>query len=324
MAISACAAVATPEPTLILARPTPDPVVVTAEATIAEQEPVGIASDGTALWVFAASGEITRIDPSTNKVGTSGNVDPAFEAAGLWITDFDANIVYRLDPTTLAVIAQIPVPDNPGSAAVADGAVWVTQHRGGTVTRIDPATNEIVATVEVGHRGPGGPHAVGFGLGSVWISAGNAPSTSGRYGDVVRIDPATNEIQATISLPSSASACGGFAITDLAVWMPSCFDQPVLVRIDPSTNKVAATIALGGYGGDPVLIDGALWFTITSEGDIDPTRIVRIDPSTNTIDRVISLGDAFRGETMVVASGSLWVADAPNNQVLRLPLSSFE
>jgi streptogramin lyase len=293
------------------------------DATISVQEPGWLTSDGTSLWVFTNSGEIIRIDPATNTVSTAAVVDPAFEAAGLWLPDFEGNLVKRIDPTSLAVIAQIPIPDNPGSAAIGDSSVWVTQHRGGTVTRIDPSDNSILATIVVGQRGPGGPHDVAFGLGSVWVSAGNAPITSGREGNVVRIDPATNTIQATIPIPWSASACGSFAITDEAVWMSSCFDQHTLIRIDPLTNAVAAAIDLGGYGGNPTLVNGSLWLTVSTGIGTDPSTVVRIDPVSNSIDRIMALGAAFRGESMLVVNNSVWISDALSNQVLRLPIEAF-
>lgn len=42
------------------------------------------------------------------------------------------------------------------------------------------------------------------------------------------------------------------------------------------------------------------------------------------IDRTRSLGDTFAGGNLVLAAGSVWVVDYPNNQVLRLPLSPFK
>jgi len=155
----------------------------------------------------------------------------------------------------------------------------------------------------------------GLGLGSVWVGV---PNTSSVY----RIDPLTNKVEATIEIPAGASPCSGFAFSEQAVWTPSCFDTTTLVRIDPLTNKVVATVDLGGYGGDPILVDGFPWLAVASTSG-GPARLVRIDPATNTIDRVVSLGDAFMGENLMVAAGSVWVTDLPNDQVIRLPMAAF-
>jgi hypothetical protein len=50
---------------------------------------------------------------------------------------------------------------------------------------------------------------------------------------------------------------------------------------------------------------------------------VRIDPATNTVDRVISRDDTFMGGNLGVAAGSVWLNDWPNDQVIRLPMSTF-
>lgn len=307
--------------------------VITPEAAIAAPNVGGLAFDGSTMWVFSGEGggAISRIDPATNAISVPVSVDhgaydggSAVNRAALWIGNFDTNLVSRLDPATLKVVATIPVGANPDGITVTDGAVWVANHRGGTVTRIDPATNKVVATITVGKTGPGGPHAIAFGLGSLWVSAGNAGNIdTASGGTVVRIDPATNAIQATIQIPPLGSACGGFAFSEVAVWMDSCGDQRTLVRIDPSTNEAVTAIDLGGYGCCPVLIDGVPWLTIAGIRDTDPGRLLRIDPASNTVDRIVSLGDAFRGGGLLLAAGSVWITDWANEQVLRFPVAAL-
>ena len=135
-------------------------------------------------------------------------------------------------------------------------------------------------------------------------------------------DPDTNTVEATIPIPTDASACSGFAFSDDAVWMPSCFDAVTIARIDPVTNTVVATIPLNGFGDNPIIIDGKPWLGVEGIGGA-PGRIVRIDPATNAIDRELSLGDAFMGTNLILAAGSVWATDWANNQVLRLPLAAF-
>ncbi|HEX2626987.1 MAG TPA: hypothetical protein VHL56_08800, partial [Candidatus Limnocylindrales bacterium] len=227
------------------ARPLPSAGLLTPDAAIPLVNPGWPSFDGTQLLLFHGADLVSRVDPATAKVVGDQSIvlDPgshiggiSANGAGAWVSSQDANFVYRLDPVTFAVIKKIPVGAAPGGVYLGDGAVWVANLHGGSVTRIDPATNKVVATIVLGEPGPGGPHAIAEGLGSIWVSAGSGPDGSG--GDVVRIDPATNEIQARIPLPANASACGGFAIAADAVWMSSCFDQQTLVRIDPATNTV--------------------------------------------------------------------------------------
>ena len=298
---------------------------MTPEATIAAPNVGWFASDGTTLWVVTGSGQVARLDPAADALGRLTTIDAthqdggfAADKRGLWLNDFDANLVYRVDPSTLKIVARIATGRNPEGIALdaRDAAVWVADHRGGTVERIDPATNKVVATISAGNTGPSGPHQIGVGLGSVWVGV---PNTSSVY----RIDPATNRVIATIEIPALASPCSGFAFSPDAVWTPSCQDATRLVRIDPATNKVAAMIKLDGYGDDPILIDGVPWLVVEGKSG-PPARMVRINPATNTIDRIVALGDSFRGSNLVVAKNSVWAIDSANARILQLPLAAFK
>jgi YVTN family beta-propeller protein len=319
-------AVASPKPSIAASVPATPAVIasMTPVATVAAPNVGWLASDGTMLWVVTGAGQVARLDPTAKSIGPLATVDAthqdgafAVNGQGLWLNDFDENLVYRVDPTSLKVVAKIDAGPNPEGLAVdpKNGAVWVADHRGGTVERIDPATNKVVAAIPAGNKGPSGPHQVGIGLGTVWVGV---PNTSSIY----RIDPATNKVVATIEIPVDASPCSGFAFSKQAVWTPSCFDAKSLVRIDPVGNKVVATIDLNGYGDDPILVDGFPWLVVEQESG-PPARLVRIDPTTNAIDRTVSLGDSFRGSNLVVLKDAVWAIDSANGRILRLPLSAF-
>jgi YVTN family beta-propeller protein len=307
-------------PTISASPEMPDPISVTPEAAVSVTKPFTMAFDGQSIWVLSESGSLVRIDPGTNAT------DPALElggqpqgvsadATGVWVTQWSPGLVYRVDPTTQEIVATVETGMAKGVLA-ADGAVWVANTRDGTVTRIDPATNEVVTTITVGSIGSGGPNWLTSGFGSIWVGVP-------RDSTIVRIDPATNDIQATFASPAGTSPCGGLVAGVDAVWITSCHDGKSAARIDPSTNTAAGPIYLGGLALTPTLINNAPWASIDRDGGAGDA-IVRIDPTTNQIDRVLSPGVDFNGGVdMVVAAGSVWVVDAANNQVLRLPLSAF-
>jgi streptogramin lyase len=302
----------TPHPTLI-------PITVTPEAVIPVTGIVGMASDGQAVWLFTASGQLLRIDPATNTIAASVTLSPATAAyqglavnkAGVWITDWDASLLERFDPTTLEPVASIDVGPNPKGVLATDSGVWVANTRGGSVDRIDVATNTVVATIDVGPTGPSGPNWLAEGLGSIWVGVPNASS-------VVRIDESTNAIQAKIGELGS-TPCGGLAVGSAAVWITSCDTGSLLGRIDPATNSFVTGVDLGGRAYTVALVANAPW--TWPVGGV----LVRIDPATNAIDRVIAPGSRYgpEGGDVVIAAGSMWVADGGNNQVIRLPLSAL-
>jgi len=296
---------------------------VTAEATIAIQGPIALVAADGALWVMAP-GRLDRIDPSVNAVTGSvalGSTTDLYNglaanAGGLWATDSDAALLYRVDPTTLKVAATIPAGLSPKGVVATDAGVWVADVHGGTVLRIDPATDEVVATTTVGPTGNSGPNWLASGLGSIWVDVPNNRT-------IVRIDPVTNNVQATIPTPASITPCGGLAVGTAQVWITGCSATNVIARVDPTSNTVVSTVDLGGNGYNPTLINGVPWISVDT-GNATSGMLVRIDPATNTIDRVLVPGTTFGGGgDIVVADGSVWVVDGYNNSIIRLASSAF-
>jgi YVTN family beta-propeller protein len=86
-------------------------------------------------------------------------------ADALWVST-EANNVVRLDPNTGAVLARIPVGENPLASAWVGGQLWVPNIDDGTVSVIDPATNSVRTTLTVGK----GPLAIAESGGDAWLS----------------------------------------------------------------------------------------------------------------------------------------------------------
>lgn len=300
----------------------PTPISITAEATVPVPDLLGWEIDGTQLWGLVP-GSIDRIDLTTGKVtgtvplGSATNLYNGFGSndAGLWATEWETALLYRVDPATLKVVATIPAGLGPkGILANADG-VWVADTHDGKVLRIEAATNTIVASITVGPTGNSGPNWLAEGLGSIWVDIPNNET-------VVRIDPVTNAIQATLQTPQRFTACGGFAIGTDAVWVSGCDVSTAIGRLDPSTNTPVTAVAIPGHGG-PTLIGDVPWVSVDT-GDATSGLIVRIDPATNTIDRVLVPDVPFGGGGgIAVVAGSVWVHDFYNGVLLRFPLAAF-
>ena len=314
----------TPSPTASSSPSAPAPIPVTPEASVAIVAPQSLATDGTAVWVLTATGGVLRIDPATNTAGpvvqTGGLTDLyngiAVDRNGVWVTDWDNQTLYRLNPTTGKVVTQIPAGSAPKGVLATGTAVWVADTHMGQVLRIDPATNKVAVPITVGPIGSSGPNWLGRGLGSIWTGIPNSSK-------VVRIDEKTNAVQATISIPVDTVPCGAFAVTADAVWIPSCDSATTMARIDPVTNTAVATVPLGGMAYTPALIGGAPWVSISTRVGT-PASIARISAATNAVDRRLSPGADFGGGgDLVVAAGSVWAIDGGHDRVLRLPLSAF-
>lgn len=137
-----------------------------------------------------------------------------------------------------------------GDLTVAEGSVWAAEGAGGDkVHRIDPTTGKTVASIAVTRN----PMALAYGAGAIWVSAsakvnkvgGVLLSASGLA--VFRIDPVTNQVVASVPLPTPEPAANdfvsaGLAFASSAVWACDTLSGTV-VRIEPAGERVVATIA---------------------------------------------------------------------------------
>lgn len=198
-------------------------------------------------------------------------------------------IVTRALPPGGKIVATIQLPQRPDPAWIAADAndVWV--HNPGSVVRVNPASNTIEALISTP------PIDYGYlasGAGATWQSyfGGNS---------LLRIDPSTNKVVATISLGDDA-APEGVAVADGAAWVAE-HHQGAVVRIDPATNTVVARVNVSPAGADGPLEMAAgptgIWVNVPNEN-----RVVHIDPSTNSI-----VGFVGESGQPIVDDTSVWV-----------------
>jgi streptogramin lyase len=170
------------------------------------------------VWVAAISeGRVSRIDPD-NVVNAAADIfraggmfpsDVAFGFGRLWVTDIEEGHVAVLDPASPRRRQRtIDVGESPIHVAIGDAAVWVANQNfgDGTLTRIDPETLDVIETIPIG--GEIGGLAVGDGY--VWV-------TLSETGRLVRVNPATNEIDGVPIAVGGAPL--GLDVADGFVWI---------------------------------------------------------------------------------------------------------
>jgi len=231
-----------------------------------------------------------------------------------------AGTIYRIDPDTAEILAEIPSAVVPGwetgggAMEVADGDLWVAG--GGSsrrLVRIDGATNHVVQEIAVRGRFLGD---VAVDERGVWVSVFADDGI-----DLVRFDPVTGSEEARIRMESS------YAREVLAVlgtiWLHERRTRgsdvlgSVLTRIDPETGQAVATVPLHGGAAMVTAADGFIWVpTWTSE---DGNLLLRVDPQTGemvtfpseTLEFVIDVGEggvwgvARRGQDLFEGRGGI-------------------
>jgi streptogramin lyase len=134
---------------------------------------------------------------------------------------------------------------------------------------------------------------------------------------ILRIDPASNAIVATIRI--SGEACSGLAFGFQSVWVPICGNKPALVRIDATRNAISATlpIAPAGPEGGLAASDDSVWMVSDNNG-----TLVRVDPSTNSVrEKILIPPNSFNP---VFSGGTVWITGVENNVLTAVDATSGE
>ncbi|HTE45071.1 MAG TPA: YncE family protein [Gemmatimonadaceae bacterium] len=214
----------------------------------------------------------------------------------IWVVNYRPDRVTRIDTTTNAVVADIPIGRNGCLGVILEAErVWVPSCVEGVINEIDPAKNAIVRKIPVPiTRGREGSFA--FADGSFWVPDNKTDSTSS---SVARIDARTGNVVATIATGKRSDVVvAGFG----SIWVASSAEG-VVARIDPATNRVVSRINVGPSPKFMAAGEGAVWVQNRGDGSVS-----RIDPATGReIARIQAHAPTQWGD-IAVGAGAVWLA----------------
>lgn len=207
------------------------------------------------------------------------------------------------EPDALTVAAEIQLEPGLTDVALGSGSVWVTGAAG--VVEVDAATNRVRARVPV--AGTGDHSRIAIGEGAVWVTAPELRDDGSR-GNLVRIDPATAEIDATYEIGQTIT---GVATGGGSVWLTIAGSGPgELLRIDPSTGRTLGRVRVVESPSSPIYAEGFVWVP-------GPDLVTKVDPATMTVVNEFAVPN-LRDSGI----GSLW--GVGNDAVLRVDPGSGE
>lgn len=179
----------------------------------------------------------------------------------VWVLADRKTSLFRIDPETVEVVAEMRLPAACSSIIFAEKSLWVACPDSDRVLRIDPRTNVVEKSIKLTT-----PRSLAFGEGSVWVYCQ-------KEGAVERIDPKTNKSSKSISLGTPGLA-GEIAFGEGFVWVTS--PGFPLARIDTKDEKVAQQLV--GTGGGAIAVgQGWIWLVNIDAGTlwkIDPKRVI--------------------------------------------------
>ena len=158
-------------------------------------------------------------------------------------------------------------PDEPDWLAVGFGSLWAQQGNG-SVLRFAP-NGKLLATIDADIWKPPVCQGIGISANAVWACA-----TSGK---IIRIDPTTNSIVATLDIPK-INEQGRLISAAGHLWLLTG-DGDQLTGVSLKDNKLVDPIELGAYCTDlAVGDDESLWVVCASDG-----LLLRVQPDTGEV-----------------------------------------
>ncbi len=174
------------------------------------------------------------------------------------------------------------------------GLLWAVAsiglHRSSAPAAPQSAAGRVLSSV----AGPDPAFTIAAGEGGVWVP-------DDREGTLLRIDPRTGQLAATIPIAPKRPALAGLfdavATSPGAVWVTSVVDS--MLRIDPATNRVAQRIALDMQPSSLSILGGDAWITGSQAN-----RVLRVAVKTGAVEARIGVTDPG---PIAAGDGAIWV-----------------
>lgn len=265
--------------------------------------------------------EFLRRDAATHEaletlvLGTPGSFPPDVQAAspgtgGIWINFPSRHAAGLVDPATGEILRLVKILGNPYDMVEVGTELWIADFEWSEITRYDLANDKVLATIPVSS-----PTDILFADGAIWLPVhlgrkSEEESIEGPGGQVIRIDPTTNEVLARVKVGHRPYyLASGFG----SIWTGNATSATVS-RVDVATNK-AIQIPIAEDGAFAIAVAGdSVWAAVgpqwPPERVCDPATsfFVRIDPATNAVRERVAFPCA--GGFTPLEDGSLWVSGA--------------
>lgn len=227
-----------------------------------------------------------------------------------------SNVLVRIDPSNEEIVATTRLEADAWYLGAGSGSIWVGFPHSSAIQQVDAATNEVTRQWQL----PGdGVSAITADDQDVWVEVIQDRSDQGQQNlaSLVRIDPRTGEIVATVPLEGLSGYDDEIAIGGGAVWVAgvnlvgSEERGADLVRIDPTTNTISAVLAVSAFS-IRASVD-SVWVTSPADGVNDSLHkpeaweARQIDPVTNEVSAPISLPGNVSGVLAVTTEG-IWLS----------------
>ncbi len=235
---------------------------------IGRAEPVGIASDGEAVWVLGGVDDpgnlsdrwsVTHLDAETALIdqelpATVGNAPRLLvfdeiisDGDSVWVSDVFNHQLVRIAPGRRTVLLdEVPV-----ALAAAGQELWVAQRNG--ISIIDSASAAVLDVVSLEFT----PSALAVTDESVWI-------VDRRSASLVEVNRTSRAVGERISVGGDPT---GVASQERELWIVDR-ERNAILRFDPALGEVVETIDVGSATGDITSTAGFVWVPADATAEV--------------------------------------------------------
>jgi DNA-binding SARP family transcriptional activator len=282
------------------------------------QTPVGVIGGSHSFWVWNVDPfSLIQIEPSSGRIVRRITSPFGSDVGGylpigrnVWFTGKRGLV--KVDTGQGREVARYALSHGAALNGLARGAgsLWVANHDDNVVLRVDPTTGVVQGRIRTQW-----PEIVVYGNGAVWATS--------NFMGLRRIDPATNQITASVALPSPISGVttgGGF------VWATN-ETKGSLYKIDPS-GQIIATYQTGEGAQAVSFAKGVVWVANQDVGTVTGIDAATEARHTYRFGHPVQTVAASGGRLLVALGQGLTYEDrilALKGQVAKIivPISAF-
>jgi uncharacterized protein (TIGR03437 family) len=272
--------------------------------------PVGVAFDGTYIWVANSnSNNVTKLLATTGAtVGTyaagTGPEGIAFDGENIWVVNdtgtTKSGAVTKILTSTGAIVGGDTVGKMPIGVAFDGANIWVASCNSNSVTKLLASNGAIAGTYSTGYC----PWAVAFDGANIWVAnSGN--------GSVTKLLASTGALMGTYTVGGGPS---GIAFDGTNIWVANAGSNTVTKLLASSGGVVGVYPA--GTEPQSVAFDGtSIWVT-----NLGSNTVTELLASTGALVGTYSVG---RGPGGIAFDGtSIWVANFNDSTVTKISPAS--
>lgn len=229
-------------------------------------------------------------------------------SGALWVGLGNEGVLLRIDPDSGDILNSIELPEPASSLASLDDSLWMVTSKDGRVFRFSPDTERVEKEIEVPQR----CRKVVAGAGSCWVICGRD--------QLVRIDPRTNTIQATITgswpgkkgpLKQSSAVLTGVVYAEPWLWVADG-EHGLVFRVDATNNQIHDTaIKVGERPVEIVATESSVW-TVNRAG----VSVSHIDQQSGKVLAEVTVD--WEPVFGIAHEGILWLSNSSYHAVSRV------